>query len=209
MLNTTGLCFRVRSNNKLTNAQCITRPVTAAQPPFMGSLVESYNSNQDPEHTSFVVGANGTKLKISGNSWKKIDFNYNVTPNTMLEFKFRSNKQQAEVNGIGFIRKGSTTLSSANFWQVFGTQTWGNQSHHNYSGNDWVTYQIPIGKAFSGGVVEMVFLADEDVHVGQNTVYKNVKLVESIPQPAFGFLYDPTKSGHGIHVSKNINSCYS
>ncbi|VAW39393.1 hypothetical protein MNBD_GAMMA01-2026 [hydrothermal vent metagenome] len=186
--NNNGLCFKVINSNSSSNEKCFVRPVTADQPPFMGQVVESYNAGQDKEHTSYVVvGSGGNKLKIWGNVWKKIASDYTVTPSTVLKFKFRSNQQQAEINGIGFIMNGSTSAASSRTWQVYGTQTnFGKQDFHDYvsSGTDaqWKEYIIPIGESFTGQISGMVFIADEDAHVGQNVMFKSPKLVEAPDQ---------------------------
>ncbi len=204
--NNPGLCFEVISDGLTSNKKCFDRPPTAPQGPFMGKTVQGYKPGvEDKEHTSYVVvGSTGNKLKIWGNSWKKIDYNYNVTPNTVLKFKFRSNQQVPEISGIGFIMSGSTTASSSRSWQVHGTQNWGRQEYHNYSGTDWIEYTIPVGESFTGFISDMVFIGDEDIHVGQNIVFKDPVLMETVPkQVVKGFSYDPIKSGHGMFISQS------
>ena len=185
-LNTTGLCFWVVNPPEFSEGICTTRPPTPAQPPFMGSIVESYNPQsgpQDLEYTSYVVaGNNNDKLKIWGNVWKKIAYNYTVTPSTVLEFSFRSTQQEAEINGIGFIMNGSSSMAETKFWKIHGTQNFGNQDYDNYSGTDFITYRIPVGQYFTGQISNMVFAADEDNHVGQMVVFKNPVLLEAPDQ---------------------------
>lgn len=207
-LRTYGLCFTVISNGLPSNESCLDRSETIEPALFMGKVVESYRLNsEDIEHTSYdVFGSAYNKLKIWGNSWKKIAYNYNVTRNTVLEFQFRSNQQEPEITGIGFIKKDQSTLYSPRMWQVHGIENWGNQEFNNYSGTDWKTYRIPIGKRFLGEMSEMVFIADEDNHVGQNVIFKNPKLFEDVKSPVPGFAYDPLKSGHGIHISQSSSS---
>jgi V8-like Glu-specific endopeptidase len=208
--NANGLCFKVHSAGKTSNEKCFVRPITAPQQSFMGKTVSSYQINtQDVEHRSYnVVGAGGTKLNIMGNSWKKIAYNYTVTSNTVLEFDFRSGQQQPEINGIGFIMNGASTFGGNRAWQVYGSQNFGDQSFHNYSGNSWKSYAIPIGHSFNGNVSDMVFIADEDAHVGQSVLFRNPRLFERLAPPIKGFLFDPLKSGHGIHVSQSSNGDY-
>ncbi|MET0043070.1 MAG: hypothetical protein ABW100_06080, partial [Candidatus Thiodiazotropha sp. 6PLUC3] len=45
--------------------------------------------------------AQGSSLTLAGNVWKKIAFNYTITPDTILEFDFESG-EQGEIHGIGF-----------------------------------------------------------------------------------------------------------
>ena len=177
---TNGLCFKVISSGLASNEKCFKRPATAAQGLFMGKSIASYLPNsQDIEHTSYVVvGSGGSKLKLMGNSWKKISYNYNVTANTILQFEFRSDQQQAEINAVGLIASGADNVRADRSWQIYGTQNWGHQSHHNYQPASWKTYRIPIGQTFNGLITDMVFAADEDVHVGQNVIFKNPVLLE-------------------------------
>ncbi|GAB4185488.1 MAG: hypothetical protein Tsb002_09200 [Wenzhouxiangellaceae bacterium] len=176
-----GLCFKVISNGTESNEECLSRPATAAQPPLLGSVVRSYQGlSEDPEFDAYVVQPNGQQIKFWGNSWKEIDFAYQITPETILEFEFRSNRQEPEINGIGFIAAGETTLRQERFWQVHGTQPWGVQNFHDYSGTDFRSYRIPVGQIFTGSVTKMVFAADEDVHVGQNVVFRNIRLSEGV-----------------------------
>ncbi len=176
--NDEGLCFTVKNSQGVSNESCRQRVTNPIMPKFMGQQVQSYNAAQDLEHTSFVVKGNasplegGDLLKIWGNSWKSINYNYNVTANTQLTFDFRSNQQEAEINGVGLIYSDG----SFNFWQVHGTQNYKIQSHHNYSGTGFVSYNIPVGTVKTGQVVKMFFAGDEDNHVGQNVAYRSPKL---------------------------------
>lgn len=187
-LNGQGLCFKIKNNNIESNEMCTTRPPTAAIHPYMGEVVQSYTGHgtQDLEHTSYFVKGDasplqgGDKLKILGNSWKKIFYNYNVTANTVLEFEFHSNEQEPEISGIGFVLSGETSVRlNTHMWQIHGTQTnFGIQDYHNYTGTAKKSYSIPIGQYFTGQVSEMVFIADEDNHVGQSTIFTSPRLVD-------------------------------
>ena len=174
-----GLCFKVMSSAGSSNEMCLSRPATVDQLPLLGSTVVSHATGQDLQFDTFSTKITPPQLKIWGNSWKEITYNYNITPNTVLEFEFNSNKQEPEVNGIGLVKVGQSGMPSSQFWQVFGTQSYGNQEYNDYvNGSGFKLYRIPIGQFMSGSVQKMVFLADEDVRVGQNTIYRNMGLVE-------------------------------
>ena len=173
-----GLCFKVMSLAGASNELCYVRPVTADQPPILGSAVEGY-PGQDNYYDAFVTNTSIPQIKIWGNSWKQIDHSYNITPNTVLEFEFNSNKQEAEINGIGFIKSGQSSMPSSQFWQVSGTQSYGNQQYHDYvNGSGFKLYTIPIGQFMIGTVQKMVFVADEDERVGQNSIFRKMTLKE-------------------------------
>ncbi len=175
-----GLCIKISNNGQLSNELCMVKNVFPVQPKFMGETIESYNSAQDVENTSWIIKGNasglegGDLLKIMGNSWKQIAYNYMVSPDTILKFDFLSNRQQAEINGVGLI----FTNGVIKHFQVNGTQNWGIQDYHNYSGTDYKSYIIPVGEHYTGKVAKMFFTADEDNHVGQNIVYKAPRLEE-------------------------------
>ncbi len=174
-----GLCFSVRNSDTFSNEECHQRVLDPVQPKFMGQQVNSYGS-QDVEHTSWMVTGDatplegGNTLKIVGNSWKKINYSYNVTANTVLTFEFKSNQQEPEINSIG-LRK---TNGSVVYFQLYGTQNQPNavQTYNNYQGTDFTSYSIPVGQYLTGGVTNMIFVADEDHHVGQRAVFRNPQL---------------------------------
>ena len=51
--------------------------------------------------TSYVVADGGDTLQLTGNSWKKLNVPYDVTPNTVIEFDFQSSLE-GEIQAIGF-----------------------------------------------------------------------------------------------------------
>ena len=180
-----GLCFKAINSNATSNEMCFIRTQNPVQPKYMGQTVESFSANQDLEHTSWLVRGNasplqgGNMLKIMGNSWKQITYNYTVTPYTVLKFDFKSKQQEAEVNGIGF----KVLNKPLQHFQVFGTQkNWKNQDYNNYEkSDDFRSYEIPIGEYFTGQTYKMFFTADEDNHVGQLVAFKNPRLEERPP----------------------------
>ena len=174
-----GLCFTVKNSQGLSNETCHQRTANPVIPDFMGQRVRSYSTVQDEHYTSFLVKGDaaplsgGNTLKLRGNSWKIIDYPYTVTASTHLNFDFLSNQQEGEINGVGL----RYSDGSEEFWQVFGTDTYGRQTHHDYSGTAFKSYSIPVGSVRTGTVVEMFFVGDADHTVGQNAVYKSPTLV--------------------------------
>ncbi|TDR23479.1 hypothetical protein [Marinicella litoralis] len=179
-----GLCIRVNNNGDLSNEVCLTRPANIEpQPPLMGSPVLSYDSQQDVHADSYIVkGATNNVLKFFGNSWKKVPMNYTVTPNTILEFDFKSTHQEPEITGIGFILQGQNNMSFNRFWQIFGTDiNHGNQSHRNYvNQSGFKSYRISIGEVFTGQISHIVFISDEDTRVGQSVIFQSPNLIEEV-----------------------------
>ncbi len=155
-----------------------------AEPPAPGQIdfnefeVVSYGgSSQDKTGTVEILG-DGATLSLTGNLWKKINFPYVVTPNTVIEFDFSSDAQ-GDVHGIGFDTNNS--ISKGYTFQVYGTQTWGIQNYRTYeSGQGWAHYEIPIGQHYTGNFPYLFFAMDHDVSNpnGQAT-FSNIIVYES------------------------------
>jgi len=66
---------------------------------FSSASISSYGG-QDKTGGA-TVAANGSALVLNGNTWKSIPFDYEVGPETLLEFEFLSDFK-AEIQGIAF-----------------------------------------------------------------------------------------------------------
>jgi hypothetical protein len=169
--------------------QCDYR-ITGSKDEFHGGLVHGeainfhsyttrgYGGSQDNPNTGIaLVEDDGATLHMIGNRWQQIDLHdpYQVTADTYLEFDFTSTVQ-GEVQGIGF--DNNDGLSSGNFFQVYGTQNWGNQSFHNYSSGT-KHYKIKVGDYFTGSFSQMFFAGDDDSSATYgNSKFSNVELYE-------------------------------
>jgi len=121
---------------------------------------------------SASVSAGLDVLSLSGNTWKTISGTYDITSSTVLTFDFKSDLI-GEVHGIGFDTNGNfdyfTSTAERNglkFFQLAGTQTFGNQMFNNYGAADvgnWVTYTIDLGTYFTGSFSNVFFANDADV----------------------------------------------
>ena len=149
----------------------------------------------DKDSTNFTVMStavhttgDGAMLHLWGCNWKwmnaaaGMDDLYQVTPDTLLEFDFMSDGEQAEVNGVGLA--GQTNIDifvfgPEIFFQIYGTETFSNQTYRNYPGSGWKHYEIPIGQ-FTTNRFSGIVIANE-ADGGQNTsvYYRNLRLVEN------------------------------
>lgn len=139
--------------------------------------IDSYELAQDIEGSATVLG-DGEALELVGNTWKQIGFDYMITQDTVLEFDFSSDSQ-GEVHGIGL---DNDTVKSKDFvFQIYGTQTWGNQGNNSYSGNgNSQRFVIPIGQYYTGTMQHMFFIMDDDVpNPDGKSIFSNVKVYES------------------------------
>ncbi|MDX1908949.1 MAG: PQQ-dependent sugar dehydrogenase [Bacteroidia bacterium] len=150
---------------------------SAPQISFDDYAVSSYDATQD--NGTAAIQANGTTLLVTDNGWKKIYYTCSITPNTVLEFDFRST-QQGEEHSIGF---DSDDTNDGNRFQLYGTQaTPAIQTYNTYAGGGWQHYTIPVGTHFTGTFSRMIFNADHDGGASNgNSYFRNVVLHEGSP----------------------------
>ncbi|WP_075341610.1 reprolysin-like metallopeptidase [Tenacibaculum agarivorans] len=131
-------------------------------------------SNQDSAG-NFSIGSGGATLTLTNNTWKFIDFNYTVTPNTVIEFEF-SSTSEGEIHGVGF--ENDNNLTSSRYFKVYGTQNYGVTNFDNYTSGTQ-TYVIPVGDSYTGTMDRLVFINDNDGGSGNNSTFSNVKIYET------------------------------
>ncbi|WP_395373812.1 zinc-dependent metalloprotease family protein [Marinicella sp. W31] len=175
-----GLCFKVVNTTIEGNEICIARPPNVEpQGPFLGSEVESFSSNEDRQFDTYIVKDEGTVLKMYGNSWKKVAFNYELTTSSVLKFNFKSVEQEPEYIAVGFIMQDEPDGDIRdNAWQIYGFLNFGDQTYNNYSGTLERTYEIPVGRSLQGQISDIVFITNEDVRRGHSSVFINPMLSE-------------------------------
>jgi len=126
---------------------------------FNDLTIDSYGGRQDKDGTATILDG-GSTLKLSGNTWKSVEFNYTVTADTILEFDFYS-PVQGEVHAIGFDNN-SDHYSGQNF-QLYGSDAWGWQEFRTYDPESGVVhFKIPVGEFFSGAMDRITFVNDHD-----------------------------------------------
>ncbi|MCP5215645.1 MAG: hypothetical protein H6995_11625 [Pseudomonadales bacterium] len=170
------------------------------------------NFNQQPV-TPFVltedisgtvaIENNGVTLRINGNRWKKIDFPYVITPDTVLEFDF-SSSQEGEIHGIGMANYSQLDVSK--IFRLYGTQNTGISTYANYSGLGLQHFVIPIGQHYTGVMQYLFFVMDDDINVIGESSFSNVRVYENVPPP-------PTPIAPAITSTPNttatVNTAYS
>ena len=150
-------------------------------PTFLGAPVESYGGAQDDGSAVVEILDDGDSLSITGNGWKKVEIlpdPYEVTPLTVLDFDF-SSTAEGEVHGIGLDTDDFLSVDTA--FQLFGTQFFGFQTHHDYV-TGTKHYTIPVGEFFTGTFDRLFFVNDHDVaSADAESVFSNVVLTEVAP----------------------------
>ncbi len=158
--------------------------VTSDQPPTATAIdfsvrpPQPYGYRQDRPSTGVVeVLDGGATLHLTGNRWQMIDYPYQVTPNTVLEFDF-SSPNEGEIHGIGL--DDDDRLSSSRTFKVHGTQNWGRRDYDDYPGSGVKHYVIPVGQYFTGSMQYIFFANDHDVsNPTAESYFSNVRIYES------------------------------
>lgn len=133
----------------------------------------SYGGSQD-KGTVTVVDAN--QIRLQNNAWKAILLDYDITPNTILEFDFGSTSQ-GEIHGIGF--DNNNGISSGYTFRLYGTQNWGRGEYADYANlNNWKSYSIPVGQFYTGTFNRLFFTMDQDSGTGATSFFRNIRLYE-------------------------------
>lgn len=145
---------------------------------FNDYTINSYASNRDIGTYTILDG--GKTLYLQNNALKSIALNYDVTPNTVLEFDFKST-DQADVHGIGFDNNNGLTLQA--IYKIHGTLNNNKliSDYDTYSGSGYVNYQIPVGNYHYGSyLTNLFFIATKRNTPGDgNSYFKNVRVYEA------------------------------
>ena len=141
-------------------------------------LLDSYG-DQDLAPTSFAVEDIRSSLRLTGNTWKRVDVTFDVTASTVMEFDFQSN-QEGEIQAIGLSTHNSLN-SADHFFQLYGTQAWwGNQDFNNYDSVQGLRhYVVPLGEYFTGTFTRLVLVNDDDAGLLSESVFSNLRIYES------------------------------
>jgi FtsP/CotA-like multicopper oxidase with cupredoxin domain len=150
---------------------------------FDNFTILPYGGSQDAD-CSGPVDATGTSLSIVGNCWKRIEFPYEVTANTVIEFDF-SSTAEGEVHGIGLDNDDDPNSAPKTF-QLYGTQTHAIQAYNDYSDppGGIKHYTIPVGQFYAGTMTHLTFANDDDPPGGYNSpqsTFSNIQVYEAPP----------------------------
>jgi len=148
---------------------------------------QAYDFNVDPvikfdpgqDFGTSIIQDNGATLYMVGNVWKAVEINYAVTPNTMLEFDFKSTVE-GEIHEIAF--DNDLIFAPVHRGVIYGNQGYAGSftnAIYNGSGN-WQNFVIPIGNQFTGNFQYLVLTADDDANAAGNSYFSNIKIYEDI-----------------------------
>ncbi len=126
-----------------------------------------------------VISDNGATVYMDGNAWKAVEINYTVTPNTVIEFDFKSTLE-GEIHEVGFDNE--LIVAPDHRIVVYGNQGYTGDFPNNWyngSGN-YQHFTIPIGASFTGTYQYLVLTADDDANAAGNSYYSNIRIFEDM-----------------------------
>ncbi|WPJ96129.1 glycoside hydrolase family 71 protein [Coraliomargarita algicola] len=153
---------------------------------FIGQSYTAYSHNQDSSGTSTLIN-NTTGWRLTGNRWRKLGLHWPVTENTLLEFDL-SITNQGELIGIGLDNDNdyiTTGISpeTPRIFKVAGAHgvpsEWNDFSTTYYAhagGSDYMC--IPVGEYFTGDMVNLAFIADDDSAASADVCLSNLRILE-------------------------------
>ena len=170
----------------------------------------SHGGHQD-QNPDVEIDSSNRSVKITGNGWKYIPGNFNITPDTVISFDYQQ-IVEGEVHGLGFDNDNKVSFEDrASRLQLGGTQPAGISNLEQFitqtvDGVD--TYEIPVGQFFTGDYSRLVLINDHDVNnPTASATYSNIELFEK-PQPKLPYSVDGVDRltdllSHGGHQDQN------
>lgn len=165
-----------------TTNQALSQPATTANSNFLSFSdysIESYDATQDRQGAATILN-NGSTLRLVGNTWKKIALPVAITANTILQFDFKSTAR-GETHAIGF---DTDNIADTNrVFMLYGTERQGFRNFNNYSTIARVvkSYEIAVGKFFTGTMNYLTFINDHDVsNPTAESIYSNLRIFEKL-----------------------------
>jgi len=138
--------------------------------------ISSYIPSRD--QGTFTIQEAGAGIFLQSNSLKYIPINYDVTPQTKLEFEFQST-DQGSIHAIAMEDNASLTLQR--LFKVYGTLNNPNviSDFDTYSGTALESFTIDIGNYYTGNGLDLVVLsANVNGSPGNNGYFRNIRLYE-------------------------------
>ncbi|WP_417392940.1 anti-sigma factor family protein [Gimesia sp.] len=148
---------------------------------FAAHKIEPY-SFQDGQYelpTHYQLIEQGKGIRLWGNAWKTLEVNTEITPNTVIEFDFRS-LHEGQIHGFGF-DKDKTYNKGNQVFQIYGYEAWSHigQQFNTYTGTGWKRFRIRVGRYLTGNYRYLHFIADEDVIARAESQFRNVRIYEA------------------------------
>lgn len=191
------------TNVSYRNIRVFEDPRTPGTDPFISIPIQDVHSDQ------YEVTDNDSTLRMWGNNMKGIQGDYEITEDTILEFDFKSEGENAEINGILFDTDTYINRSDDGnqMLQVFGTQNWGHRVLPQYAGNgEWQTFKIRVGDFFTGNFSYLTFFNDADAGQNTNVSYRNWQIYEDSSGPIMGSGGIFEQNDYGLDTQRRLAS---
>ncbi len=147
---------------------------------FNSQAITSFDPRQD-RVGEVTISDNGLGLTLVGNRWVKIDFDYDITPETTLAFDYISTVE-GEIHGIGL--ETDLRADKNRTFNIYGTQSWGLQSTRYTEFGQVQRIVIPVGTFYTGNVSYLYFVMDNDIsNPTSNGTFSNVAIYEPGNEP--------------------------
>ncbi len=158
------------------------------------------DSDTNGKHT-----VNGKELQLFGQTSKYLDYAYDITKDTMLEFSFKSTKTDA-LHGVGVATDKANTL-----FQLAGTDAseTSDFSYYDYVGTAYTTYKVQLGQFMTGAMKKLIF-TNGATTASDNTInsfFKDVQIYEG-SAPAYVYSWDFDNDGKFDVVGKDQQEPY-
>lgn len=146
----------------------------------------TYISGQDAGGNATLTG-NDTVTFANGSPWKRLAFNYTITPDTVLVFDYTSTLA-GDISTIGFDNDQNYGNDNRRFF-LYGTQTTGVTTAAPVPTYLYTTpgvtrhYEIPVGTFFTGAFNHLAFIMDDDSNPRGNATFSKIILREGAQQP--------------------------
>ncbi|WP_158968285.1 hypothetical protein [Chachezhania sediminis] len=135
----------------------------------------------DQDEGQAVVSGVGRDLSLTGNAWKYLTVDAQITADTVLSFDF-SSSDPGEIAAIGFdadSRFNGSGRDFPHFFQLGGTEFRKNMAAHlDYAGNgDTRHFEIAAGTFFQGDFANLAMVPDDDADGSGMVQFSNIELL--------------------------------
>ncbi|MEL7314997.1 MAG: DUF4347 domain-containing protein, partial [Cyanobacteria bacterium J06559_3] len=120
---------------------------------------------------------------IDGQGRQKIEVNYTVTEQTVLEFDYRSD-QIGSLQGLGFDTDNTGVRGDKRLFNLYSQSQNANDivDYRYTTPGEWQTFQIPVGQHYTGFFNFLTFINDANSDGVAHSAYRNITLDGDHPQ---------------------------
>ena len=174
---------------------------------FNGDLLSYGGQDED---AGVTLKDDGTRIDLDGNTWQLSQFQYEVTPDTVLKLDFKA-VQLGEIQGVGVDADGEWNNGNELAFALAGSQTnvagWDsfNYDYHGQASAEWATVEIALGDHYQGQIKNLAFLNDQDVIDPTATAaFQNLVMYEA--ETAQTETAEPSSGGGFVFNQSNFGS---